>query len=201
MPLFLLQAFTTTNATNASIVTGAVRLGNDAATALSHVNWSAPSWDLFIVLFFLITVFLYGLSLGRDRVIVILVTIYMALAVVSNAPYIGRLDKIFNVGETFAFRAVIFFSIFFLLFVLLSRSALVRTFGGLGAGKWWQVLVFSTFHVGLLISITLSFLPPSAIAQLSPLTREVFASDMGRFFWIVAPILGMVVLKVEPQRS
>ena len=44
---------------------------------VTNINWAAPSWDLFIILFFIVAAFLYGLSLGRNRVIVILVSIYM----------------------------------------------------------------------------------------------------------------------------
>lgn len=179
------------------IASGAVKLGTDAATAVQNVNWAAPSWDLIIILFFLVAVFLYGVSLGRERVIVILVTIYMSLAVVTNAPYIKDWDKQIDVGKFFAFRVLLFLGTFVILFFLAGRSALSRTFTGLAAASWWQVLLFSVFHVGLLISITLSFLPAEALNQLAPMTREVFASDNGRFFWIVAPIVAMVFAKAK----
>ena len=115
----------------------------------------------------------------------------------SNAPILSKLDATVNLGQFFAFRVTTFLGIFVLLFFLLSRSALLKTFGSLAAGSWWQVLVFSIFHVGLLVSITLSFLPPDAVAHLAPVTRQIFASDSGRFFWIVAPIFGMTLLKAE----
>ncbi len=186
---------------NAPFAAGAVRLGQDASSYLAHVNWSSPSWDLFIVLFFMVTVFLYGVSMGRERVIVILVGIYMALAVVTNAPYINTLDKTANTGNFFAFKALTFLATFVLLFFLLSRSALSKTFGGIAAGKWWQVLLFSSFHVGLLVSIILSFLPAESISHLAPMTRQAFASDNGRFFWIVAPILALAFVKSDEMRK
>ncbi|MBU0624930.1 hypothetical protein KKF05_01160 [Patescibacteria group bacterium] len=161
------------------------------------VNWAAPTWDLFIVIFFIVTVFLYGMSLGRDRIIVILVSIYMALAVVSNAPMIGRANPNADIqfGNIFAFKVSAFLGLFILLFFLLSRSALMKTFGSMAAGKWWQVLVFSIFHVGLLVSITLSFLPPDAAGHLAPITRMFFATEIAKFVWVVAPITGMVLLR------
>lgn len=181
--------------------------GGDAANAiakvfgfLGNINWAAPTWDLFIVIFFIITVFLYGMSLGRDRIIVILVAIYMSLAVVSNAPLLGIFgDADIQVGNYFAFKVTTFLGLFVLLFFLLSRSALTRTFGKLHSGSWWQVLVFSVFHVGLLVSITLSFLPTEAVGHLAPLTRQVFASEMAKFLWILAPITAMVVLKSDDK--
>lgn len=169
----------------------------DLAQQMSRVNWASPTWDLFIVLFFLVTVFLYGMTMGRDRIIVILVSIYMALAVISNAPYLNQLHANINLSDFFALKVTTFLGIFVLLFFLLSRSALLKTFGGMASGSWWQVFLFSVFHVGLLVSITLSFIPAEAIHNLAPLTQTLFASDGGKFFWIVAPIVAMVLIKNE----
>ncbi len=193
--MFLLETTVATNTND--VAQGTVKVGTDLMTYLSQINWASPSWDLFIVLFFIVTVFLYGMSLGRDRIIVILVSIYMALAVVSNAPFLGNVDASVNLGQFFAFKVTTFLGLFVLLFFLLSRSALLKTFGNLASGTWWQVLMFSVFHVGLLVSITLSFLPADAVNHLAPLTRQIFATDTTRFAWIVAPIVGMSLLKSE----
>lgn len=163
---------------------------------LASIDWSKPSWDLFIVLFFIVAGFLYGLSLGRDRVIVILISVYMALAVVNMAPFIGDFRSTIGADQFFGFRVSTFLVVFILLFFLMSRSALVSTVASSDTrGSWWQVLVFSFLHVGLLISITLSFLPPTASAHLAPLTQKIFVEDIGRFVWIVAPIVAMILLK------
>ena len=165
---------------------------------LQSINWATPTWDLFIVLLFIIGVFLYGFSLGKERVIVILVSIYMALAVINSAPYFDRLvgkDISVNIGPNFAFKVTLFLGIFIALFFLLSRSALSRVFGGSSAGSWWQVILFSFLHIGLLISVILSFLPTEAAKHLLPISRQIFMSDLGRFIWIVAPIVAMILFK------
>ncbi len=177
----------------------AIDITNAPTTAqnfVANVNWAQPSWDLFIVLFFIVAGFLYGLSLGRDRVIVILVSIYMALAVISTAPYIGTFHADVGVANLFVFRISTFLAVFVALFILLARSALLQTIASADTrGAWWQVLLFSFLHVGLLISIVLSFLPPGTVDRLAPLTRSVFTSETGRFLWIVGPILAMVMIK------
>lgn len=191
----LLQTTVITNSAETPAAT--ISVGGDFLSYLMRIDWSAPTWDLFIVIFFLVTVFLYGMSLGRDRIIVILVSIYMALAVVSKAPMLGESSAGVNFGQFFALKVTTFLGLFVLLFFMMSRSALQKTFGNLAAGKWWQIMLFSTFHVGLLVSITLSFLPAEAVAGLAPITRQIFASQAGQFFWILAPIVGMAVVKVE----
>ncbi|MFA5106862.1 MAG: hypothetical protein WC497_00880 [Patescibacteria group bacterium] len=169
---------------------------------IANIDWSKPSWDLFIILFFVVAVFLYGLSLGRDRIVVILVSIYMALAVVTTAPYIGNFSTEVGVNQFFVVRISMFLGVFILLFLLLSRSALLQTIAAADKkGGFFQIMVFSILHVGLLISITLSFLPPDSINGLSPLTRTIFASEVGRFIWIVAPIVLMILLKSEKDKK
>lgn len=185
--------------TTPSVVTQAVatvagsNLVTGASDALNKVNWSTPSWDIFIVIFFVVTVFLYGISLGRDRIIVILMSIYMALAVVSAAPFINRLE------DGTALKATSFIGIFLTLFFLVSRTSLNKIFGNLATGKLWQALLFSIMHVGLLVSITMSFLPPASTAGLSPMTQRVFVSEIARFAWIIAPILAMVFFTKDDQ--
>lgn len=164
---------------------------------LQNINWATPTWDLFILIFFVVAAFLYGLSLGRDRIIVILVSIYMALAVVNSAPFIGGLaakEVSIVIGQVFAFRVTLFLGVFLILFLLLSRSALLGGVVSNQPGSWWQVILFSVLHIGLLISIVLSFLSGEIVGHLAPFTRIIFVSDLGKFFWIVTPILAMIFI-------
>ncbi len=160
----------------------------------TSLNWSAPTWDLFIIIFFVVGALLYGLSLGRDRVIVIMVSVYMALAVVSNTPILSTLNLSLHVNDNSVLKISFFLGIFVILFFLMSRSALLRTIGGSGApGSWWQTIVFSILQVGLLISITLNFLPKEITQNLSVQTKNVFLSDNGRSAWMILPILLMAL--------
>lgn len=178
-------------------LTSAAGDATSAATSFAaNINWAQPSWDLFIILFFLVAGLLYGLSLGRDRIIVILISIYMALAVVNTAPYIGVLGAAGGASSLVALRVSGFLAVFIVLFFVLSRSALLKTVASSDTpGRWWQVILFSILHVGLLVSITLSFLPPGAAAKLAPLTQKLFVAELARFIWIVAPIVAMVLFK------
>lgn len=155
------------------------------------VDLSSPTWDLFIIVFFVIAALLYGLSLGRDRIIVILVSIYMSLAVVQSIP-----EFVLEVGfnDQFAFQITTFIAVFIVLFFLISRSALLRTIGsGSSSGKWYQTIVFSILHVGLLISITMSFLPATIMEKFAPMTQQVFTNEWAAFGWILAPIVAMIL--------
>jgi hypothetical protein len=175
---------------------GTTETAASASSFVANFDWSTPSWDLFIILFFIIAAFIYGLSLGRDRVIAILVSVYMALAVVNTAPFIGNFSGEVGVANLFVVRVSTFVGVLILLFFLLSRSALVSTIASSDEkGSWWQVLLFSILHVGLIISIVLTLLPDSFTENLSPFTQSIFTSELGLFIWVVAPIIAMLVLR------
>ncbi|MFZ6035835.1 MAG: hypothetical protein ACOYUK_01715 [Patescibacteria group bacterium] len=172
-----------------------------SANFMQTVDWTRPTWDLFIILFFIVAAFLYGLSLGRDRIIVILISLYVSLALVDHAPFLNSpalQDWLNNfLGQFFVVQISAFLFIFIFLFVVITRSALMRSIGSADtAGPWWQVLLFSVMHVGLLVSIIISYLPAETVTDvLAPLTKQVFATESAQSFWILAPIVLLFVLK------
>ena len=158
-------------------------------------NWAQPSWDMFIILFFVIAALIYGVSLGRDRIIIIILSIYVSLAIVHYAPFLTEFTAVINVNESFAFQITTFLGVFILLFFLLSQSALLRTLGENAAqGAWWQVIIFSILQAGLLASVTLSFLPEESINTFSEFTKQFFISETARSVWVVVPIIAMAFL-------
>ena len=167
----------------------------------NNLDFSNPSWDLFIVIFFVVGSLLYGFSLGRTRVIVLLVSIYMALAIANTAPYLNSFNFSTNVNidNWGTLKITTFVGMFVLLFFVLSRSALINSINDDSQGKWWQILLFSFLQIGLLISILLSYLPHNISGNLAPLTQNVFASETGRLVWLVAPVLAMMLVKKEEE--
>lgn len=163
---------------------------------LPNINWAVPSWDLFIILFFVVAAFLYGLSLGRDRIIVILVSLYMALAIVNTAPYINNFTAEINFNNASIFKVSVFLGLFIILFFLLSRSALLNTIAASESqGRWWQSIIFSFFHVGLMLSILMTYLPKDVMSNVSENMRNLFISDPAKFFWLVTPIVMMMLIR------
>lgn len=163
--------------------------------AITSIDWMTPSWDVFIIVFFILASLVYGISLGRDRIFVTLVSLYMGLAVVKYVPYITEFNASIQVQDGFALNVSVFLGVFIILFFLLSQSALVKTLGsGLNQGKMFTVLLFSFLQTGLLISVTLSFFPQDLSQWISPLTQTLFLSDPAKAFWIITPIVAMMII-------
>ncbi len=165
------------------------------------ISWSHPTWDLFILVFLLIGTLLYGFSLGRDRIIMIMIALYMALVAVMRMPFIPTGVSL-AFGQAFAVKVGAFVGLFVILFFLLTRSALnhaIQTDGMLG--KWWHIILLSFLQVGMLISVIMSFLPEQWTAKLATLTQIIFVSAWGKFTWVVLPILGLLVVGLSMDRK
>ncbi len=164
---------------------------------VGSLNWASPSWDLFIVLFTLMSTVVYGFFLGRNRLIVLMMSVYMALAVVNVAPLVTPLLGGNPTSPDFyLIRIALFILSFVIVFFLVSRTALFNTFAAPEMlSAWWHVFLLSFLQVGLLLSVVLSFLPPESGAILSPFIRELFTTPTARAVWIVLPMLAMALVR------
>lgn len=164
-------------------------------TDLFGISLNTPSWDLFIILFFVVAVVLYGFALGRTRILTLLFSIYVAYTIIAEAPFLKDPETFsLALDQFFVMQVSGFVGLFILLFFIISRSAL-SILSDDDDGAWWHIIVYSILHVGLLLSLTLSFLPPSIIENLAPVTRTVFVHEWSRFAWVFAPVLAAIVLK------
>ncbi|MCA9375665.1 MAG: hypothetical protein KC925_01225 [Candidatus Doudnabacteria bacterium] len=153
---------------------------------------SSPSWDLFIAIFFVAAVVLYGLTLGRERIIVVLMSIYMGVAISHAVPVLANEGQILGF-DAYIVRLVVFFAVILAMFFLSSRAGI---FSGFGANGHILVLVaISVLQVGLLISTTLSYLPTTMTGALSPLMQSVFLSETAVTIWAVVPLLAFYFMK------
>jgi len=160
---------------------------------LTHIDWSIPGWDLIILIIFVVTVFFYSFALGRDRILGILISTYIALAVSHTLPFMDDLQNAIDATGFFAFKVSAFVIVFLLTFFLLFQSVLIQSVKVVRGG-FFQVILFSFLLVGLLISIILSFLPSVAVSHLTFFTQAVFLSDLGKFLWIALPVIALAFL-------
>lgn len=171
-----------------------------AVQNFSQIDWLQPSWDMFIIVFFLLASFVYGFSLGRDRIVILMISIYVSLAVVKYVPYIHEFSANISFNDSFALKISVFLGMFILLFFFLSQLALIKTLGSSATqGKFIQILIFSFLQTGLLISVSLSFFPQDVSQWISPLTYNLFLSDLAKTLWIILPIVAMAVLGAKKR--
>lgn len=157
----------------------------------------SPTFDTLSILFLLLTAFFYGISIGRKRMITILLATYVSFAIWSVLPFFDKLAG--KISEAnFFFLSAIGFSLSTVITYLLLSGSKVRSLVILratGVGSWWQIFILSVLQVGLLVSIVLSFFPRGLNIELTPITTNIFMHQVSRFFWFVIPIVILGLLK------
>ncbi len=158
-------------------------------------NWHTPSWDLFVLLFWIVGSVLYAFAAGRGKILTILVSVYMAKLLVLEAPFLSdALNSKLNINMASLQQLAAFVVLFVLFFIFLGRyafrsSADSRRITSLGFG-----LIFAFLQMGLLINIVFSYLPDHVKMSFSPLLHFIFLHPNAGFIWLIAPVVYLVLL-------
>ena len=150
---------------------------------------SNPTWDILLLLFFFAAVFTYGLMVGRNKIIVLLLASYPA-ALISE--YLSFYPEKFltnlNTAQLLFFRSFTFFILFLFIFWILNKSGFSRKSINKKTG---QVLFLSFLNVGLWANIIFGYvLSLSAeVIKLAPISQLLFSSNPAHLIWLTLPIL------------
>ena len=164
-----------------------------------HIG-TASGWDLFLILIFLIAVLVYGFFLGRNRMIILLLSSYFSLAIVQVLPW-SRLTSLgwlgIDQGPSASLQIIIFLAVILFFYFLIPRSVLSSSLRirKRGEAAWWQLFILSIAQVGLLAMVIISFLPTEALANLSLPVKRIFIGSEAQFVWIALPILAVVLMR------
>lgn len=158
-------------------------------------NWHSPSWDLFILLFWLVASVIYAFSAGRGRILTILVSVYMSQLLVREMPFLSQVagDRL-NVATGTLQQLAAFVVIFIVLFIFLGRYAFKSSVDGKHFAGIAFALVFSFLQVGLLINIVIHYLPDYVQNAFSPLIAFLFLHPYSNFAWLLLPVVFLIVL-------
>ena len=157
---------------------------------ISKFNFNFGPSGLFAVLG-LIFLLLYSLSLGRTRVLISLLGIYIAYAIMSVFPYLGRLHDFIKISpELYITRVGLFLFVYVIVFAILNNS-LVKGRLTLKVASFLSVSIVSVMQLCLLITIITNIVPVSALKISGSLSylSEYFSTNDALFYWFLAPIV------------
>lgn len=159
-----------------------------------NFNWHQPSWDLFIVLFWLVAAVLYTFASGKGRMLSILVSVYMAKLLVLEAPFLQKLVNVKLNIVTASLQTLATFGVLFLvLFFFLSKYGFRTTAEGKSGASLAFGVPFALLQIGLLINIVLGFLPLHVQTSLHPLVQFIFLQRGVNFLWLIAPVGYLII--------
>lgn len=168
---------------------------------ISGFNFDLGPSGLFAILG-LISLLLYGLSLGKTRALISLLGIYIAYAIVSVFPYLDRLHEFINLSpELYMTRVSLFLFVYVAVFAVLN-SSLVKGRLTLKDSSFFAVSVISIMQLGLLITIITNMVPVSALKISGNLSyvSEYLATHEALFFWFLAPLVAVLFMKGSKKR-
>ncbi len=148
--------------------------------------------DISLLLAIVLVSFVFGMFIGRYKLITVLINIYVAVAIVSAIP--GKFL------ENYVQELVIFLSIVIIL-TLISKRLFEIYISGSGSGFLWRVFVMSFLEVLFLSSIILSIIPEEkAIGIISKTAYSYLASPLAGLLWMAAPLVFLFVIHKRINR-
>jgi hypothetical protein len=154
-----------------------------------------PSWDLFIILFFVILT-VYGLLLGRGRVFNILINTYVGFVIATELGSMayGYLSNVTSISHsismtTFGAKVLIFA---FVIFILTMRTELTGANDDANASSLYTA-TYGFLAAGLMLSCVMTFMGDADRANLfnsSNLSLQIYNY---RVLWLVGPIVVLLV--------
>jgi hypothetical protein len=158
-------------------------------------NWHTPSWDLFIILFWLVASVIYAFAAGRGRILTILMSVYMSKLLVIQAPFLSAEVGKKLPGATLSMQQLVtFLLLFIILFIFLGRYAFKTSADGRKITSVGFGIIFAFLQVGLLINIIIGFLPVVYQDTFAPLIQTLFIKNPAGFIWLVLPVLFLIFL-------
>jgi len=162
---------------------------------LNNFNLVA-SWDWIMTLVFLGVALVYGLSMGKNRLVIVMLGVYFAYFITRAIPWRELAFLKMPTGPDSTVQIFIFLASVLAFFFAIPHSAFKSSLHlrGRGRGAWWQILILSILQVGLILALAISFLPAKTIAFLSPLAQSIFIGGIAQFLWLFLPILAIMFL-------
>lgn len=152
------------------------------------------TWDILLVVIFIIGSLIYAFLIGKKQIVTMLVSIYMALAITVFFPYYSSIAAKTSISIPIL-QISIFAGITIISSLLFIRSKFRYLLDKHEKMNIVPRLIMSVIQVGLLIVIIVFFLPESFSAGLRTWTQYIFVTPTARFLWITLPMISLVLLK------
>lgn len=173
---------------------------------LNSFSWAKPDLSTLVLIFFLVVFSLITFGLGKTKILVAVVSTYIALFLESVFPYSLEVQSYLgdylggSAGPTTGWSAVFWektlvFFVFFIVAMLILNRSILKPKMSLRESSPLAVLFLSLLEAGLLASALFSYWfagNPNA-GQLS--IFQYFDTKNAQFFWAILPLLGAIFLK------
>ncbi|MFH1457495.1 MAG: hypothetical protein ABIF17_05355 [Patescibacteria group bacterium] len=159
---------------------------------INSIGWSLNGYDLYILLFFAITIFLCIFVLYR-RIFVLLFSIYISYLIILFFPFNLWLNN-YNLDLISKIKIYGFIGLIIILLFLFSRC---RIFFNQTSGvikKFITAIIYGILNAGLFLSLLILLLPLNWLYKFSGTSLNILGSDIARFIWVTLPVVLLLLL-------
>ena len=165
----------------------------ESLPAISSFSGFGPGW-IFGALG-TVAVSLFGLSIGRTRAVLSLLSIYVAFVFDRIFPYAEEVNKVLGGSfEEYWVRLGLFLAAYLIILLILNFSFIRRRISS-GEYSLFGIVILSILQLGFLASIIFNILPESLTSQWLPGLNNYFSTPTALFFWAIAPLLVLLFIK------
>jgi len=152
----------------------------------------ALTQDISLLMVIALLSFVFGMFIGRYKLITILINIYVSFAVTMVVPERFFSDYLYK---------LIFFLAGVVVLTLISKQLFEIYISGSGSGFLWRVFAMSFLEIVFLISIVVSIVPKKIVLDyISPTAFEYLASENARIAWMIIPMAFMFFIHKRLNR-
>ena len=148
---------------------------------------------LFVGLF-IVFIIVWGLSLGRTRSIISVLSIYVAFTIENLFPYFENIKNSaklpFNV---YILKLCLFAGAYLVVFLIFNHSFIKRKFSS-DDFSLTSIIVISILQIGLLASIAASFLPQEMAVNIFGPFYYFIGTPQTLFYWSIVPVPAVLFL-------
>ena len=160
---------------------------------ISSISGFGPGW-LFGT-FGAVALSLYGLSMGKTRAVLSLLSIYVAFVVIQLFPYLDNIGQMIDKPlEAHWLKIGVFLGAYVIIFLVFNLSFIRKRLSS-AEFSLFGVILISLLQLGFLASIILSFLPEEPAVKWSFGFYNYFGSQQALFVWAIAPLPVLLFLK------
>lgn len=168
----------------------AATLSSSSLSKLSSLIVPALGAGTMFGLLVLVVILLFAFSLGRTRVLISLLAIYVAFTLQTVFPFFSQLTKSTPLHDLAVLRVLVFIALYVLVFLILNASILKSRFN-LGEAAFVSVVVMGVVQLCFIVSIILNLAPSfyGIESRLPSALIPYLATRQALFAWSVIPII------------
>lgn len=149
--------------------------------------------DLMVGAFLIFILFVLGITLGKSKLVIGIVSIYISSFLERLFPYHNELSGLLGQTEDYWIRIGLLVFFYLIVFLLLNRS-MARSRLTLREISFFAIIPLSILQAGFIISVILTLLPPSIVDSLSPYIIQYFGTPRAQFAWALLPLISFMFL-------